>query len=227
MGAPPHRIAEAVVGFLLPPACREEVLGDLHERSAGTVRYLAEALGVVPLVIVSRVRRTLDPQVTLMEAFVLYLSFTGAAEYRDRALVSGSWGLTRLAIPAAVALLALKLYDAYAKPGKRGPLAGAVETAFALGTACLSQAILQLGSRDLALPLWVTFRGAGISLLLLTLVRVLFPPLQDRPVGAAGPAFWVRQTGEPMRITPGVARMVKGAGAVLLLAAVYLLFRRV
>jgi len=226
MGAPPHRIVEKIVGFLLPPACREEVLGDLHERSEGTWRYLADALAVLPLVIVSRVRRTLDPQVTLMEAFVLCLSFVGAAAYWDRAFVSGSWGLARLSIPAAVALLALKLSDAYARPGRRQPLAGASDAMFAIGMAFVSQAVLLIGSPDVALPLWIASCGGGLGVLLLTLVRMLFPPFADRPVGAAGPAFWARQAGEPVRITGGVARVVKGAGAVLLLALVYLLLRR-
>ena len=71
MPSAPPRVMEAVVGFLLPPACREHVLGDLHERYTSPRQYLVDALLAVPLVIASRIRRTTDPDVFLMEALGL------------------------------------------------------------------------------------------------------------------------------------------------------------
>src|SRR6266404_6104641 len=65
-------LGERVVAFFIPPACREEVLGDLHERFLSTPRYVADALSTVPLVIVSRIRRSTDPVLLLMEAIVLF-----------------------------------------------------------------------------------------------------------------------------------------------------------
>ena len=110
MKAVPSKTAEAVLGILLPPACREQVLGDLHERYTGPVRYFGDALSAVPCVIISRIRRTTDTQVLLMEAFALYLSFVGVAWISGQsAFLFEPWGLLRLAIPTAVVLVALVL----------------------------------------------------------------------------------------------------------------------
>ena len=126
MRSGPSKGAERAVGLLIPPACREEVLGDLHERYMGPSRYFADALTTVPLVILARIRRTTDASVALMEALVLYLAFVGAAKYRDDTLLESPWGLARLAIPSAVTLLFLALHDAYAGPGRRSTLNGPV-----------------------------------------------------------------------------------------------------
>ena len=75
----PSRFAEAVVGLLLPPACREHVLGDLHERYQSPQQYWPEAIRTVPLVILSRIRRTTDIVVLLMEICTTYMSFFVAA----------------------------------------------------------------------------------------------------------------------------------------------------
>ena len=181
MRTAPPKTVEAVVGFLIPPACREDVLGDLHERYTCTRQYLMDALSTVPLVIASRIRRTTDPQVFLMEALLLYISFLGAAWYRDETLLNGRWGLLRLAVPAATALVALMLEDAYAAPGKRSPLKLVRGPAFGLAVALLWQAVLAAGSRELALPRWIMFSGGAISLLLVSTLRMLFPPVTDRP----------------------------------------------
>jgi hypothetical protein len=83
----PSKIAEAVVSVLVPPACREEVVGDLHERFKSPLQYAADALHTVPLVIISRMRRTADPQILVVQAFALYMSFLGAAWLRDGAVL--------------------------------------------------------------------------------------------------------------------------------------------
>ena len=62
--------------------------------------------------IISRIRRTADPQVLLMQAFAVYLSFMGAAWFQGGAFLREQWGLLRLAIPVAVAMLGLILEDA-------------------------------------------------------------------------------------------------------------------
>jgi uncharacterized protein involved in exopolysaccharide biosynthesis len=54
----PHPLAERVVGWFLPPACREHVLGDLYERNATTGRYLWDAVRTVPFAVWGQVRRT-------------------------------------------------------------------------------------------------------------------------------------------------------------------------
>ena len=70
---------ERAVGIFIPPACREEVLGDLRERNDGVQLFLYDALRTVPFVILSRVQRTTDSVVLLMQAFCCYVSYLAAA----------------------------------------------------------------------------------------------------------------------------------------------------
>jgi hypothetical protein len=79
MEASPPPIIEAVVGLLLPPACREHVLGDSCERFTSPRRYLLDAARTVPLVVWSQVRRTSTITLVVAEFAVVYLSFLSAA----------------------------------------------------------------------------------------------------------------------------------------------------
>lgn len=181
----PSKAAEAVLGLLIPPACREQVLGDLHERYTGPAQYFGDALSAVPCVIISRIRRTTDPQVLLMEAFALYLSFVGVARISGQsAFLFEPWGLVRLAIPTAVVLVALVLADAYADPAKRSRVKPMVQTALCIGFAFLSQATFWATDPDLAVPARIMLYGAGISLVLVSALRVFFPKDDNRPRGA-------------------------------------------
>jgi hypothetical protein len=182
MSAPPRAI-QAVVALFIPPACREEVLGDLQERCASPAHYCGDAIHTVPLVILSRIRRTADRQLLLMHAFVLYLSFYGAAWFKAPELLYEPWALARLAIPGAVTLLGLLLEDAYAKPGSRsalrlvrGPLLGVAWT-------LLSQAALSASHSSLTLPLWIVLYGSVMGLLLTSALRMLFSPRSSSPQG--------------------------------------------
>jgi len=195
MRSGPSKAAEAIVAIFVPPACREEVLGDLHERYTSTRQYGVEALRTVPLVIMSRIRRTADPQVLLMQAFAWYVSFLGAAWLRDRAFLNEQWGLLRLAIPGAVAMFGLILEDAYAKPGWRSPLCLARGPVLGLGLALASQGMLRIRNPDLAVPSWIVFYGCATSLLLSTAVRILFPPASAQLRGAHVPADWLKRSG--------------------------------
>jgi len=195
MPAGPSRTAEKIVAMLVPPACREEVLGDLHERFLSRSQYVRDALHVVPLVILSRIRRTADPQVWLMQAFALYGSFVVTAWLLDGALLEQQWGLLRLAIPAAMAWLGLILEDAYARPARqlltilsRGPATGAV-------LALLSQATFLATNPDWALPQAVAVYGCVASLFLASSVRMLFPPAADQLQGVNAPAAWLKLVG--------------------------------
>jgi hypothetical protein len=182
MDSGPSKSAEALVAFFVPRACREEVLGDLHERYSSPCQYGLDALRTVPLVILSRIRRTADPQLLLIQAFALYVAFLATSWFQDEALLCAPWGLLRLAVPAAMALLGLILEDAYANPERqsqlsliRGPVAG-------LGLALVSQSMFRAGNPDLAVPRWILFYGCGMSLVLSSAVRVLFR--QPPPIGS-------------------------------------------
>lgn len=166
---------EAAVQFLLPPACREEVLGDLCEKYTGPGQYIGLAMRVVPFVIASRIRRTTDAQVLLMEALLVYSSYVAAAWYTDRALLIGPWGLLRLAVPAVLTVVVLMLDDAWAVE-KSPPLKLFLGVVIGTGLACLSQAMM--------LPLWLNLYGGCASLLLVSTVRIVFRQRTDPPQDA-------------------------------------------
>jgi hypothetical protein len=209
----PSKTAEAIVAVFVPPACREEVLGDLFERYSSSGQYGLDAALTIPLVIVSRIRRTADPQVLLMQAFALYGSFLGAAWLKDRAFLSEQWGLMRLAIPAGIALLGLILEDTYAKPGRRSTLKLARAPVLGLGLALASQGMFRISNSDLALPSWIAAYGCAIALLSSSAVRMLFPPARDQLQGANVPADWLKQSGGSLGNPENNIRAVRGVAA--------------
>ena len=183
--APPQRI-EKIVGLLIPPAAREEVLGDLHERCVSNGQYILEALQVLPMVVASRIRRTADMEVLLMAFVVAYLSYMGAAWFLDRASFGGNLEPLRLAVPPLMVLVGAALEDAYAKPGARSPLRPLRGPVLGLAIAYLSQ--IALGT--MSLPRWTWLYGSALALPLTSALRVLFPPVADRAAGASGPRFF-------------------------------------
>jgi hypothetical protein len=216
----PSKSAEAIVAILVPPACREEVVGDLHERYRSPSQYAFDALITVPLVILSRIRRTADPQVVLIQAFALYLSFLCAAWFKDAALLQAQWGLLRLAIPAGITLLVVMLEDAYASPGRRSPLSLVRGPVLGLAFALASQGLFLSGNPDLALPRWILLYGSAMSLLLSCAVRMLFPLATQQLHGATAPADWLKQAGsssENRKALPAIA-----AAFLLILVALHL-----
>jgi hypothetical protein len=215
MNSGPSKTAEAIVAVFVPPACREEVLGDLYERYSSRGQYALDAVRTIPLVIISRIRRTVDPQVLLMQAFALYASFLGAAWLKDRTLLSEQWGLVRLAIPAGMAMLGLILEDAYAKPGRRSPLKLARGPVLGLGLALASQGMFRINNPDLALPSWITFYGGALSLLLSSAVRMLFPSATDHLQGANVPADWLKQSGGSLGNAEASPRAFKSVAAIV------------
>lgn len=209
MNSGPSKTVEAIVAVFVPPACREEVLGDLHERYSSSRQHILDALRTVPLVIVSRMRRTADPQILVIQAFVLYVSFLGAAWLRDRALLSEQWGLLRLAIPAALTIVALILDDTYANPGRRSTLNLARGPVLGLIFVLASQEMFQISNPEFGLPRWITFYGCTMSFLLCSAVRMLFPPVADQLQGANAPAQWLKQAGGSPGNAQGDIRVLK------------------
>jgi hypothetical protein len=172
---------EAIAGILIPPACREEVLGDLYERNATPRQYVRDALRTVPLVVVSRVRRTSDLRLLAMYAIVLYFSFYAAAWFEVKPLLYERWGLWRLAIPWAFGMLALALEEAYARPGDASVLRLLRGPVIALSAAFLSQAALWASGSNLTLPLTIVLRGGASGLVWTLVIRSSFqPPSKSR-----------------------------------------------
>ena len=168
----PSPKAEAIVAFFTPPACREEVLGDLHERYRTPRQYAVEALSTIPLVAFSRVRRIKAPQFVLWEALAIYLSFVAAAWLTLPSLLHTQTGFLRLAVPAVVVLL-LELIDAaYAKPTGRHPLV--------IPILSLSMLIIsQLGPPATRPYLRIVLNGWFLSLILLAAIHQLL--ISHRP----------------------------------------------
>jgi hypothetical protein len=220
MSSGPSKAAEAIVAVFVPPACREEVLGDLYERYSSPGQYGLDALCTVPLVIMSRIRRTADPQVLLMQAFGLYVSYLGAAWFKDAALLRQQWGLLRLAIPAGMALLGLILDDTYAAPGRRSSLSLVRGPVIGLGLALVSQGVFWAGNPDLAVPRWIMFYGCAMGLLLSSAVRMLCPPGTDQLQGANAPALWLKQVGGSAGNAQGIPLVVKGVAAIVAVAII-------
>jgi hypothetical protein len=196
MESGPPKIIEVVVGWLIPPACREEVLGDLRERSGNPARYLMEAAHTVPCVIYSRIRRTTDAVVALMEAVSMYTAFVMAAGWLDRRLLFDQSGFLRLAIPPMVALAVLMLADAYSNPRRLWPLKPIFGVILAIGAALACEAWLDRWSLPGSVLAW----GSGMSALLISTLRLIFPPITERPQAAHAPAFWQKLELSPLAV---------------------------
>jgi hypothetical protein len=146
MEACPPKLIEGVVGRLIPPARREDVLGDLRERYSSPGAYLNQALHVVPLVLFSQLRRTSDGLLMAWEAFILFLVLRGSPW--------STWvQLTQLTLPIAAVVAALALRDAYTPPPVSAhppdpeaafdaALKRSVAAALMAVAACLPQAVL-------------------------------------------------------------------------------------
>src|SRR5450755_4036035 len=102
MSSGPPKILEDLAKTLIPPACREEVLGDLYERYKSPRQYLGDLLSTLPFVVLSRIRRITDIRLLVMNALLVYGAFLAAAWYVARTLVTAEGGLVRLAIPSGL-----------------------------------------------------------------------------------------------------------------------------
>jgi hypothetical protein len=216
MESGPSKISETIAGWLIPPACREEVLGDMRERRQRSAPYLLEAAHLVPCVIYSRICRTTDAVVALTEAVSMYTAFVMAAWWLDRAALLDERGFVRLAIPGAIFLAATILADAYSNPKRRWPLKPLFGPMLGFALAYAVQSMLG----QWALPASVLAWGSGISLLLVSTLRLAFPPIADQPQAANVPAFWQKLEFAPLPF------WLKGAlfpTAIVLVVILYLL----
>jgi len=209
MRAAPPRMIETILCLLIPPACREEVLGDLYESCDSLGQYIREVLRVVPMVVFSRIRRTADSRVLLMQAVALYLSFLGAAWQAGNTFLLQDSILLRLAIPPAWVVFGVILDDAYAIPGRRSFIKQMRGTVLGLAFAYLSQVAFSVGNLIPHLPLNIMFIGSAAGGLFSIGLRYLFPSVIDRPAGAGGPALWLKYTPQPLRTAHELAPVAK------------------
>lgn len=70
---------EQMVLLAIPPAARESVAGDLWETYRSPHQYAAEALRTVPFVILSQLRRNLNPLALMLQGTLIFLCLGGPA----------------------------------------------------------------------------------------------------------------------------------------------------
>jgi hypothetical protein len=170
---------ENIFRLLLPPASREHVLGDLHEKCKSRRQYFIDAASVLGPVIISRIRRTTDFQVFLMETFAVYLSLSATAWLLgQKAFLYDQAGFLRLAIPTAVTVTGLLICNAYSDPGKQVSwIKPILQSAGSLSVAFLGQAVIFDTRPSFAVPFGVMLYGSCTSLVLVSSLRTLFPPI--------------------------------------------------
>lgn len=212
MASRPPKIIEAVAGWLVPAACRQEVLGDLRERYQRPTQYLVDVVNTLPWVIYSRIRRTTDSALALVEAVSLYTIFVLTALWLDRAVLLEERGYLRLAIPPAMVFAATILTDAYGKPynRRRDPMRGPT---WGLVIALLTR--WDLGAWGL--PASVLAWAAGLSWLMLAPLRVMFQPMEERLKTINIPAYWQKVDLRPMPVQLLHFLLPSGIGLAVLL----------
>ncbi len=220
----PSKIVEAIVSLLVPPACREEIVGDLHERFESSLQYVVDALNTVPLVVASRMRRVTDPQVLLTQICALYISFLGAAWFESNWVQNGiflreRWSFSRLAIPVAMAVIGLVLDDTYANPMRQPSLNVVRAPLLGLVLALASQELLRIDTTGVAIPRWILLYGCAAGSLLSSGIRMLFPPLTGTFLSVKAPAGWLKREAKSGRKSAVVLILL------LVLLLVYQIYR--
>jgi hypothetical protein len=170
----PPQFAEDLIASLLPPACREEVLGDLFESCRNPVEYGLSALAVVPRVIFSQIRRNTDSWIFLLTAGALAYSFIAGSHGLSSGLAHP---LLRLAIPLIPALLALLICNGFAPVEERRLHAVTFDIVVAGAAAAITQLVLlTILQTGLMLPGWCPSERTALSWVAIILLRALFPP---------------------------------------------------
>ena len=138
----PSRRLESVLSALLPPACREHVLGDLSECAETRGQYIGVFLAILPKVVLSATRRKLrwGTGVGLMAGLSAVALVIAALVTRGPVLPEMDW--LRWAAPWTVWVTGCALAAAYGAAGTRlwsgwGVL---ISLGAAIGTAALSGA---------------------------------------------------------------------------------------
>jgi hypothetical protein len=194
MEARPHPLAERLVAWLLPPACREHVLGDLHERYVSAGQYVRDAILTVPYAIWGQVRRTTSPMSAGAQAGAVYVAFLAAGAVAGSGPAEPSLASAGAGLAALSALVVVALRDAWAGRTARAATGLSLDAALGLTAAAAVQAILQmLGARIAFAPAAVSF-ACAIGLPLLGGVRVFLSRLPDSTVSTSEGGGTMRAT---------------------------------
>jgi hypothetical protein len=180
----PPRLIEAIIERLVPPACRESVLGDWNERYASAPEYVLRALSALPFLVASQVRRTFKPENVVGETIAIYLAFALEFFVRPASLVADQV-LIPILIVICTALLALVIRDAYADPEDRSAARTIRDACIAIVAVVSVEAILSVSSLSTwKLPWSLVFSGGAASIPMLFMVRWLLRPVERNGIAA-------------------------------------------
>ena len=161
----PPVLIDAIVRTLIPPACREHVLGDLWERYRSPWQFVLDAAGTIPFVVASQIRRTSTLAGVIIYAFTLLVSL-GVGSKRTGPTVAALCG----------AMLGFVLRDAYKRGISVSVRQVAVDLVFGAGGLIASQAIVALVLPRQLLPL-PAYAGCLAAFGLIFLLRLQNPNL--------------------------------------------------
>jgi hypothetical protein len=103
----------------------------------------------------------------------------------DQKLLFRGYGFAWLAAPTAIFVAAIILADSYSDPKKRWPLKPLLAPTLGVVLTFATGLIHRW-----ALPVPVLALGDAIGMLIVSTLRVTFPPLTERPQAANMPTFW-------------------------------------
>jgi hypothetical protein len=207
----PPALVDAIVRALIPPACRESVIGDLWERYTTPGRYLGDALRALPFLVLSRLRRTTNPSMSAVVFLMLYASFQQSV----RPWPSG-------ALPAAAILLTFLLRDVYRNAAITPARRTLGDTIAIVTAAFISQLALAWLRPELMLGRWGVAVG-GITCTLLLYARFMTPqPELHQSPSASGPSLSLDELRREIQYVSRSARstrLVETGAGVLVIAA--------
>jgi hypothetical protein len=210
MEARPPALADAIVRALIPPACREAVIGDLWERYTSPSAFVFEAVRALPFLVFSRIRRTTNAPMVAVAFLMLFASFGGSPRLWLNAF-----------IPALAVLAAFLLRDVY-QDLSLSPIRRAIGDGVAVVVcAVATQAVLAVARPELLLTRWGVLTGL-LTCLALIAGRLAGPGANPRPSLAAGSALSLDELRGEMRQVERAARVtrrVESAAGVFVIGA--------
>jgi len=161
----PPVLIDAVARALIPPACREHVIGDLWERYRSPWQFVLDAAGTIPFVVASQIRRTSTLAGVIIHAFTLLVSL-GVGSKRTGVAVAALGG----------AMLGFVLRDAYKRGISVSVRQVAIDLVFGAGGLIASQAMVALVLPRQMLPL-PAYAGCLAAFGVIFLLRLQNPNL--------------------------------------------------
>ena len=210
MEARPPALADAIVRALIPPACREAVIGDLWERYRSPARYLADALQALPFLVLSRIRRTTNVPMAGTAFLMLFAAFQRVTQ----PWLSGVF-------PALAVLVAFVLRDAY-RDVTQTRLRRAMGDGVVIAVSAFASQLILAGVRpELMLTSLSAMLGASLCVLLL-FMRYATPQIDlNQALAASGAALSLdelRREIEYVQRSARATRRIETGASVLVIA---------